>query len=74
MSFQDKTIRCVDCGQGFTFTAREQRFYSSHGLQNEPKRCPRCRKGARPQRRGPRASWASYASRAMLGGEYHQGV
>jgi hypothetical protein len=70
MSFQDKTIRCVDCGQGFTFTAREQEFYSSHGLSNDPKRCPRCRKAGKQQRRGVCGSWASYASRAMLSREY----
>jgi hypothetical protein len=70
MSFQDKTIRCVDCGQGFTFTAREQQSYSSHGLRTEPKHCPRCRKTDKRQRRGGCGSWASYASRAMLSGEY----
>ena len=70
MSFQDKTIRCVDCGQDFAFTAREQEFYSYHGLRNEPKHCPRCRKADKQQRRGVCGSWASYASRAMLGGQY----
>lgn len=41
--FQDKTIKCVDCGQEFTFTAGEQEFYASKGFTNEPKRCKTCR-------------------------------
>lgn len=41
--FQDKTIKCVDCGQEFTFTAGEQEFYASKGFTNEPKRCKACR-------------------------------
>jgi len=70
MSFQDKSIQCSDCGTIFTFSAREQEFFTSKGLANEPRRCPRCRKSKRQQRRGPSGSWASYASRAMLGREY----
>ncbi len=52
MSFQDKSIQCSDCGQQFTFTTGEQEFYSSHGLQNEPKRCPSCRQARKAQRSG----------------------
>ena len=44
MSFQDKSIQCSDCGTIFTFSAREQEFFASKGLTNEPKRCPQCRK------------------------------
>ena len=44
LSFEDKTLQCSDCGQDFTFTAGEQEFYASRGFQNEPKRCPDCRK------------------------------
>ena len=40
MSFQDKTLTCRDCGQEFIWTAGEQEFYSSRGLQNAPSRCP----------------------------------
>jgi hypothetical protein len=70
MSFQEKTIQCSDCGTDFTFSAREQEFFASKGLTNEPRRCPQCRKAKKQQRRGPSGSWASYASRAMLGREY----
>ena len=70
MSFQEKTIQCSDCGTDFTFSAREQEFFASKGLTNEPRRCPQCRKAKKQQRRGPSGSWASYASRAMLSREY----
>jgi len=52
MSFQDKLLQCSDCGQEFTFTAGDQVFYSSRGLQNEPKRCPQCRRARKAQRSG----------------------
>lgn len=42
--FQDKTLKCVDCEQDFAFTAREQEFYAEKGFENEPKRCPDCRR------------------------------
>ncbi len=52
MSFQDKLLQCSDCGQEFTFTAGEQEFYVSRGLQNEPKRCPECRQARKAERYG----------------------
>jgi len=70
MSFKDKSIQCSNCGTIFTFSAREQKFFTSKGLTNEPRRCPQCREAKKQQRRGPSGSWASYASRAMLGREY----
>jgi CxxC-x17-CxxC domain-containing protein len=51
MTFADKTIRCVTCGEDFVFTAREQDFYQSRGLTHEPTRCKPCR-DARKQSRG----------------------
>ncbi|MGE5631357.1 MAG: zinc-ribbon domain containing protein [Caulobacteraceae bacterium] len=39
----DSFIQCSDCGQPFTFTAGERKFYESKGLY-DPKRCPDCRK------------------------------
>jgi CxxC-x17-CxxC domain-containing protein len=50
MSFEDKQLQCSDCGQEFTFTAGEQEFYASRGLQNEPKRCPDCRRARKAER------------------------
>jgi len=43
MSFEDKTILCVDCGAEFTFTADEQQRFADRGFTNEPKRCKTCR-------------------------------
>jgi CxxC-x17-CxxC domain-containing protein len=51
MSFQDKSLRCADCGQDFIFTSGEQEFYASRGLQNEPRRCPECRRTRKSERR-----------------------
>jgi hypothetical protein len=70
MSFQDKSIRCSDCGTTFTFSAREQAFFASKGFTNDPRRCRQCRETKKQQRRGPAGSWASYADRAMAAGEY----
>lgn len=39
MAFEDKVLKCADCGKPFTFTAGEQEFYQSMGFRNEPKRC-----------------------------------
>lgn len=39
----DKTLKCVDCGKEFVFTANEQEFYKEKGFTNEPKRCKECR-------------------------------
>ncbi len=52
MALEDKTLVCRDCGQEFTFTVGEQEFYVSHGLQNEPGRCPECRAARRRDRQG----------------------
>ena len=52
MDFQDKLLQCSDCGKEFTFTAGEQEFYASRGLQNEPRRCPECRRARKSERYG----------------------
>ena len=41
--YEDKTLRCKDCGNEFVFTAGEQEFYASKGFENEPQRCKECR-------------------------------
>jgi CxxC-x17-CxxC domain-containing protein len=43
VSFGDKTLACRDCGTNFVWTAGEQEFYASRGLENAPSRCPACR-------------------------------
>ena len=50
--YQDKTLKCVDCGQEFVWTAGEQEFYAQKGFTNPPSRCAVCRakyKAARQQ-------------------------
>lgn len=44
MEFQDKRLKCMDCGSEFVFTAGEQLFFRDKGLVNEPKRCKQCKK------------------------------
>ena len=43
MEFQDKTLKCVDCGADFIFTAGEQLFFHDKQFKNEPKRCKACK-------------------------------
>lgn len=42
--FEDKTLKCKDCGDQFIFTTGEQEFYAQKGFQNEPARCAPCRR------------------------------
>jgi hypothetical protein len=48
----DKTLVCKDCGQEFVFTESEQAFYKEKGFENEPQRCPACRRAKKQQRGG----------------------
>jgi CxxC-x17-CxxC domain-containing protein len=43
MEFQDKQLKCMDCGQDFVFTAGEQLFFHDKQFKNEPKRCKSCK-------------------------------
>ena len=43
MEFQDKVLKCIDCGSDFIFTAGEQLFFHDKQFQNEPKRCKACK-------------------------------
>jgi len=43
MEFQDKVLKCVDCGTEFVFTAGEQLFFYDKQFKNEPKRCKPCK-------------------------------
>lgn len=54
--FEDKTLRCRECGQDFIFSAGEQEFYQQRGLLNEPGRCPACRAAHRAAMAASRAS------------------
>ena len=43
MEFQDRILRCVDCGAEFIWTAGEQQFFADKNFKNEPKRCKACK-------------------------------
>jgi CxxC-x17-CxxC domain-containing protein len=43
MEFQDKVLKCVDCGKDFIFTAGEQLFFHDKQFHNDPKRCKGCK-------------------------------
>lgn len=50
--YNDKTIVCKDCGQKFTFTAKDQEFFAEKGFNNEPQRCKSCRDARKQNTRG----------------------
>ena len=61
----DRELNCRDCGASFVFTAGEQEFYSSKGLQHDPVRCPACRanrKAMRPEDRELAPVYGTYVS------------
>jgi len=46
----DKVLTCKDCNTEFVFTESEQAFYKEKGFDNEPQRCPDCRRARKQQR------------------------
>lgn len=52
--YEDKTLRCKDCGEDFVFTAGEQEFYAERGFENEPQRCKACRDSRKASRNANR--------------------
>jgi Probable zinc-ribbon domain len=40
--FQDQTRTCVECGRGYIWSERDQKFANERGYL-PPKRCPACR-------------------------------
>ncbi len=52
---EDKNIVCRDCGATFVFTEGEQAFYKEKGFDNEPTRCPDCRRAKKEQRNNDRS-------------------
>lgn len=46
MTYEDRTLTCVECGNEFTFTADDQEFHARRGYE-DPKRCPSCRRARR---------------------------
>ncbi len=52
--YEDKTLKCKECGAEFVFTAGEQEFYAEKGFTNEPQRCKNCRNARKQNARGER--------------------
>lgn len=46
----DKVIVCKDCKGEFVFSDSEQAFYQEKGFDNDPVRCPDCRKARKSQK------------------------
>ena len=59
MTYQDRTLQCVECGTDFTFSADDQEYHASRGYENDPKRCTTCRQ----RRRADRGVSDGYGSR-----------
>ena len=55
MEFQDRVLKCVDCGEDFIFTAGEQLFFHDKQFKNLPKRCKNCKMKRQPAQPGGRA-------------------
>lgn len=66
MPFEDKTLKCVECGAAFVFTAADQEFFQEKGYRNEPKRCPTCREKRRSQGRGSGGRNMGYRERPKV--------
>jgi len=64
----DKILICRDCGSSFTFTAREQLFFASRGLVNEPSRCPSCRNARKGGSSAAVEGYIHYGPFASFGG------
>lgn len=77
MEFQDKVLKCIDCGAEFVFTAGEQLFFHDKQFKNEPKRCKNCKSkrlaaiGVTPVRQGfqPRPKVETHAVCSQCGKE-----
>jgi len=46
----DRTLVCKDCGKDFVFTEGEQEFYKEKGFENDPVRCPDCRRARKAEK------------------------
>ena len=65
--YEDRTLKCKECGSDFTFTAGEQEFYAEKGFMNEPQRCKICRDNKKVASRQPKEMFIAVC--AECGGE-----
>ncbi len=52
LGMADRVIVCKDCKADFIFTESEQEFYKEKGFENDPVRCPNCRRARKAQKDG----------------------
>jgi CxxC-x17-CxxC domain-containing protein len=71
MTYTERTLTCVQCGNAFAFSTDDQEFHASRGYQ-DPKRCPSCRAERRANQGGDSSygSGSSYGGRSSYGGGY----
>ncbi len=62
MSYEERTMTCVDCGAEFAFSADDQEYYATKGY-SDPKRCPACRAAKKAQRNNGSQNRGGYARR-----------
>jgi len=43
MTFSDRVLTCIHCGDEFVFSAGEQAFFQDKKFTHEPKRCRKCK-------------------------------
>jgi len=65
MTYEERSLTCVQCGSEFTFSADDQQFHASRGYQ-DPKRCPTCRAERRSSQGG--GGGGGYRSSSYGGG------
>ena len=68
MEFQDKVLKCVDCGDDFVFTAGEQVFFHDKQFKNTPKRCKVCKQKRSPGHSGGGGSSSRQETVAVCSG------
>ena len=69
--YQDKTLKCKECGEEFVFTAGEQEFYAEKGFQNEPQRCKSCRDARKNNGRGQRELFTTVCAKCGKEAKVH---
>ncbi|MBP1704628.1 MAG: hypothetical protein H6Q36_367 [Chloroflexi bacterium] len=70
--YADKVLTCIDCGQEFVFTARDQEFYATRQF-SEPRRCPSCRASRKAARGDSGVGYGNRGGGYSGGGTYSTG-
>lgn len=51
--FEDRNLKCNECGADFTLTSAEQEFFLGKGSENLPNTCPSCRRAPHDSVKAP---------------------